>query len=365
MVNMGELFRWDRIGEVPMDRVPLPEKNPERDLLTPGDLLFARQSLVPDGAGKVSIFVGRTEPTTFESHLIRARLNRDVAHPEYFYYLFLSSVGKAMIQPIVTQVAAAGIRGSDLAELRVPVPPLPEQRAIADVLGALDDKIESNRRVAEAARGVARQRFTSLLHRGERRVVLDDIAEFHNRRRRPLSAAQRESMPGDVPYYGATGTFGTVGESLFDEVLVLVGEDGTVLSDAGRPIVQYIWGPAWVNNHAHVLTGRGISNEALLLATERVDVSEWVTGAVQAKLSMGNLRQVSCAVPADSDMQEVELLIQPLFATQRALTDESRTLTSIRDALLPKLVSGQIRVPLSDDVEEQVGHATVALPADA
>ena len=67
MVNMGEIFAHDRIGDVPMDRVPLPRHEEDRFLLKSGDLLFARQSLVRKGAGKCSLFLGASEPVTFES----------------------------------------------------------------------------------------------------------------------------------------------------------------------------------------------------------------------------------------------------------------------------------------------------------
>jgi type I restriction enzyme S subunit len=89
MVNMGELFAHRRLKNVPMDRVPLTEPERQRGfLLAEGDLLFARQSLVLAGAGQCSIFLGDEDPVTFESHVIRVRLDRSRAHPLfYFYYL--------------------------------------------------------------------------------------------------------------------------------------------------------------------------------------------------------------------------------------------------------------------------------------
>jgi len=71
MVNMGELFAHPRLRDAAMDRVPLGDPEAERFLLRPGDLLFARQSLVLEGAGKCSIFLGDDEPVTFESHVTR------------------------------------------------------------------------------------------------------------------------------------------------------------------------------------------------------------------------------------------------------------------------------------------------------
>ncbi len=71
MVNMGELFAYPRLCNAPMDRVPLSELDATRFLLEKGDLLFARQSLVLEGAGKCSSFMNDVEPVTFESHVTR------------------------------------------------------------------------------------------------------------------------------------------------------------------------------------------------------------------------------------------------------------------------------------------------------
>ena len=120
MVNMGELFAHSRIGNVSMERVPLSETESKKYLLKKGDLLFARQSLVYSGAGKCSIFLGASEPITYEGHLIRARLKPSIADPAFYFYFFNSRIGRQTIESIVEQVAAAGIRGSDLAKLSVP-----------------------------------------------------------------------------------------------------------------------------------------------------------------------------------------------------------------------------------------------------
>ena len=163
MVNMGELFAHSRLCNTPMERVPLSESEADRFLLEEGDLLFARQSLVLEGAGKCSVFLSDDEPVTFESHVTRVRLDQEIAHPDYYYYYFQSHDGRSAIRSIVEQGAgASGIRGRDLATLDVYWRPLPEQRAIAHVLGTLDDKIELNRRMNETLEEMARALFKSL-----------------------------------------------------------------------------------------------------------------------------------------------------------------------------------------------------------
>ncbi|MDE0411190.1 MAG: restriction endonuclease subunit S [Gammaproteobacteria bacterium] len=162
MVNMGELFANDRLNIVPMDRVPLDPSREAHFLLHSGDLLFARQSLVLQGAGKCSIFLSNDEPTTFESHVIRVRLDPSRADPLFYYYYWQSHDGRSAIRSIVEQGAgASGIRASDLATLPVVVRPIAEQRAIAHILGTLDDKIELNRRMNETLEAIARSIFKS------------------------------------------------------------------------------------------------------------------------------------------------------------------------------------------------------------
>lgn len=162
MVNMGELFAHPRLRNAHMDRVPMDKIEATRFLLEPGDLLFARQSLVLEGAGKCSIFLGDDEPVTFESHVTRVRLDEEVADPNFYYYYLQSFDGKATIRSIVEQGAgAAGIRGSDLARLQVVWCDLGRQRAIARVLASIDDKIELNRRTCQTLEAIALSVFTS------------------------------------------------------------------------------------------------------------------------------------------------------------------------------------------------------------
>jgi type I restriction enzyme S subunit len=126
MVNMGELFANDRIGDIAMERVPMTDNELEQCALAEGDLLFARQSLVLEGAGKCSYVLEVPEPTTFESHLIRVRLDRNKADPLFYYYLFSSPYSG--ISTIVQQCAQAGIRGSELGNLEVIYPKPEAQR---------------------------------------------------------------------------------------------------------------------------------------------------------------------------------------------------------------------------------------------
>ena len=142
MVNMGELFSNNIINDIYMERVQMNERELKKFLLKKGDLLFARQSLVASGAGKCSIVNNIVEDTTFESHLIRVRLDESKANPLYYYYLFQLPYNP--VKTIVNQCAQAGIRGTELIRVKVPFPTMKEQNRIANALFQYDNLIENN-----------------------------------------------------------------------------------------------------------------------------------------------------------------------------------------------------------------------------
>lgn len=162
MINMGELFKHPRMKNIPMDRVPLNEKERAISMVAPGDLLFARQSLVVEGAGQCSIFIEDDEDVCFESHLIRCRLDKKIASPLFYYYFFSSVIGKQIISAIVEQGAgAAGIRGSDLTNLLVPHIDIKLQNKIVSALDSLDNKIAINQQINQTLEGIAQALFKS------------------------------------------------------------------------------------------------------------------------------------------------------------------------------------------------------------
>lgn len=162
MVNMGEIFSLSFIQNQTMDRVPLTDKEKAATLLQNNDLLFARQSLVRDGAGKCSIFLNDNEPVCFESHIIRVRLNQEVCYPMFYYYFFGSRLGKNTMDKIIEQGAgAAGIRGSDLAKLEVPYIEYSKQKEIADSLYSFDQKIQLNTQINQTLEQIAQSLFKS------------------------------------------------------------------------------------------------------------------------------------------------------------------------------------------------------------
>ena len=159
MINMGEIFAIDRIFDVPMELVPLTDIEEKNAIIKKEDLLFARSSLA-DGAGKCSIFLGN-QKTTFESHIIRVRINKKIANPKFYYYYFNSVGGKNSVYSITEKTAASGIRGSDLTNLLVPFPLKHIQNRIVNQLEILDIKIKNLQKQNKILEQIAQAIFKS------------------------------------------------------------------------------------------------------------------------------------------------------------------------------------------------------------
>lgn len=268
----------------------------------------------------------------------------------YLYYLLkglhLNERHIGTSQPLLTQEILNKI------ECVVPSPSC--QSKIATLLGSLDEKIIYNQKINDNLQQQASTLYgkyfpyavTDDLPAGWRVGTVGEIVEIHDSKRIPLSGAQRAKMEKRIyPYYGAASLMDYVDEYIFDGKYLLLGEDGTVVDDAGYPILQYVWGQFWVNNHAHILTGKlGFNVESLLLLFKRTPVKSIVTGAVQPKISQANLRSIQVVVPPQHELNAFNELIRPLFDQIRQNQDQSKALASLRDALLPKLMSGEIDV---------------------
>jgi type I restriction enzyme S subunit len=144
---MGEIFAHDRIVDIDMELVELNESEKKNYNINENDLIFARQSIIADGAGKCSIVLKVPSLTTFESHIIRVRLNEKEAYPLFYYYFFQSQLGKGILSTIRQQGVQAGIRATDLAKIKVPKPNLSTQKKIAHIIDNYDLLIENNEKI--------------------------------------------------------------------------------------------------------------------------------------------------------------------------------------------------------------------------
>lgn len=275
------------------------------------------------------------------------------ADPLFVYYLL--KYNKDAIEAMGSGTTFKEVSGKTMRAVKVRIPlDVSYQKRIAAVLDSLDTKIENNERINDNLLAQAQTLYKQFfpygvqddLPDGWRIGTVGEIIEIHDSKRIPLSGADRSKMEKKIyPYYGAASPMDLVDNYIFDGKYLLLGEDGTVVDDAGYPILQYVWGQFWVNNHAHILTGRlGYDVESLYMLFKQTPVKSIVTGAVQPKISQANLRSVQVVIPPEHNLREYNDLVEPLFSLFRANEEECKTFTALRDTLLPKLMSGEIDV---------------------
>ncbi len=264
----------------------------------------------------------------------------------------------------ITGSAQPKLNQANLVKIAFKLPPLEIQKDIADYLSVFDDKIEVNRKINENLEQQAQALFKSwfvdfepfkngefveselgMIPKGWRVGTLFDVAEIYDKKRKPLSGKERENMNRVYPYYGATSCMDYVDDYLFDGIYTLIGEDGSVVKENGLPYMQYVWGKFWVNNHAHILQGKnGFSTEMIHVLLSMTNIRHLVTGAVQAKLSQANMQKIILPIPPKEVVDKIRQLIDIIYENKRILEDESRRLSELRDTLLPKLMSGELKV---------------------
>jgi type I restriction enzyme S subunit len=395
IVNMGELFAYPRLGSVPMKRIRLSSDELDRFTLMPGDLLFARRSLVAEGAGKCSIVLALDEPTAFESSIIRARINSEQAYSLYLYYFFNSSIGLYQLETIRRQVAVSGITGSDLVRLEIPLPPLPEQRAIAAILGALDDKIELNRRMSATLEAVARAIFRSWF------VDFDPV----HAKATGTDIGLPESITSLFPIQFATCELGEIPDGWSVGTILEIAD----LLSGGTPstTIEAFWnGPIpWLSakdvNAAQsrfvldtekhisllgvensstkilpklttIVTARGTVGKYCILGRDMAmnqtnyglaakpfaspfwvffclagmveQLKQQAYGTIFDTITTATFRNTRIIIPQPSLHAAFDSVVGPLMSRLLSTQEESRSLTGLRGALLPKLISGQLRV---------------------
>ena len=323
--------------------------------------LLQKDDIIISARGTVGEMAMIPYPMAFNQSCFGIRGN-DKIDNTYLYYLL-----KTKIRDLKKQANGAVFDTITIATFNNIVCDIPEldiQIKIAAQLSEIDDKIAVNRRICENLEAQAQALFKhwfidfapfkngqfveselGMIPEGWRVGSLFDIAEVHDSKRKPLSGMQRAKMEKLYPYYGATEQMDMVDDYIFDGRYVLMGEDGSVVRENGLPYIQYVWGKIWVNNHAHVLTGKnGFTTEMLIPFLTQYNIKGLVTGAVQAKLNQANMAKISLAIPPMSILVNISRLFESLYDTYRNCCTEMVILSTLRDTLLPKLMSGQIKV---------------------
>ena len=378
---------------------PISEENHRKYLLQAGDIVVARTG---NSTGENFLYRGN-EDVVYASYLIRFRIDDKQADPTFIWYNLRSYEWWSFINNSKTGSAQAGANAKILGLFPIKLPPLAEQKAIAAVLGALDDKIELNRRTNEALEAMARALFQSWF------VDFDPVrAKLDGRQPAGLDAETAALFPahfqdsplGSIPQgwgvkplseittlitKGTTPTQDEMARAPDTDAKVnyvranSIEEDGSIIFDKltkiplsvhvrflkrsilqandvlytiagtiGRIATAEDWVlPANTNQAVAIIRPKPTIPSSFLVLTMRHDVFREdlhnnIVHAVQANLSLGMLSKARAVVPPDDVLLKVFKPIADIMSQISANRSQSRTLATLRDTLLPKLLSGEI-----------------------
>ena len=320
-------------------------------ILSPNDIVFARTGA---STGRNYFYDGSDGTFVYAGFLIKFSIDPQKVNPVYVKYYCQSTQYRNWIKSFSTGSTRGNINAQTLGNMDIPLPSKAQQDYLVSVLSPIDKKIKLNQKINDNLQQQAQALYKHYfpysvgdeLPDGWRIGSVGEIIEIHDSKRIPLSGAERAKMEKKTyPYYGAAALMDYVDDYIFDGKYLLLGEDGTVVDEAGYPILQYVWGQFWVNNHAHILTGKlGFNVESLYMLFKQTPVKAIVTGAVQPKISQTNLRSIQVVIPPPKLLTDYNSQIEPLFALLRTNEETNKSLTALRDTLLPKLMSGELDV---------------------
>ena len=175
-------------------------------------------------------------------------------------------------------------------------------------------------------------------------VPLGELCEILDSKRKPVTKSVREK--GDIPYYGATGILDYVADYIFDEKLVLLGEDGAKWN-AGDRSAFIIEGKSWVNNHAHVLRPNRevLLDEWLTYFLVMSDLSDYISGVTVPKLNQGRMREILIPLPTIEEQKKLlhilEQALEHLGQLEKATKQKMLLISELRQVTFKNVFEGK------------------------
>jgi len=348
---------------------------PAEKLLEPLDVLV--NSTGVGTLGRVAQIGSVSAPITADSHVSILRVGVEDVDKKFFGWCIKN------YEPVITSMGEGSTGQTELSrhrlgDLTVSYPPLEEQRRIAAVLGALDDKIELNRKKNRTLEEIAQAIFKSWfidfdgvppedlvdselgpIPKGWKVDALDEVADYLNG-----TACQKYPAPSDEPSLPVIKirelNQGVTKDS--DRATVAIPDkwriaDGDVLFSWSGSLIVKVWtgGPGALNQHLFKVTSETHPRWLYLMWT-RHHLREFQRIAADKATTMGHIKrrhltEAKCVIPPAGTSEKANTLLGPLVERQVVNDLESRTLAALRDTLLPKLISGELRVPKTEELE--------------
>lgn len=304
-----------------------------------GDIVYSRRgdverrAFVRDGnegwlcgTGCLRVRLGTSADSRFMSYYL--------GHPDVRGWIVRHAVGATM----------PNLNTSILAALPVTLPPPSTQRSIAMVLGTIDDKIAVNDQTARTAFEIAASRYKQLASRAVSSMTIGDVIDLKYGKALPTA----DRISGDVPVYGSGGITGFHNEALVSGPGVVIGRKGTVGS-----VYWSEEGFFPIDTTFYVVSKYDIPMEYAFFLLRSLGLGAMNADSAVPGLNRSGALALPVRVPDESDLRTFYSVVRPMFALRQVLAAESTALAELRDALLPRLILGQIRPGDAENTVEE------------
>ena len=351
-----------------------------------GDLIFTRSSEVLEDVGRSNVYEDDA-CAMFGGFVIRGR-PRTKHDSEFINYLLKDSSHRNRIIAKGAGAQHYNIGQNGLAKVLVSLPPLHEQKKIAETLSDVDELLAAMTTLIEKKRAIKQGAMQELLT-GKKRLPgfggkcrqesletedfnaeaqrrrgseckmtevglipmdwevkrLGEICDILDNRRIPLNDSQRKSGP--YPYCGANGVVAYIDRYIYDEDVILIAEDGGNFEDfATKQIAYQMSGKFWVNNHAHVLVAKeGFSQSYIFFQLEHKDITDVISGGTRAKLTRGQLEGLIIVLPPFlAEQKAIAEVLSDMDAEISELEAQKAKFESIKQGMMQELLTGKTRL---------------------
>lgn len=333
---------------------PITESNFEKYRLHPGDIVIARTGATT--GANYTVKLGDPKNVVYASYLIRYQINNEKAFPFYIGHILRSSSWKDYVSAIAGGSAQPGANAKQLGSFEINLPPLPEQKAIAEVLSSLDDKIDllhrQNQTLEAMAETLFRQWFVEEANESWEERPLSGIATFLNglacQKFPPKNAIDklpvlkiRELKDG----FTANSDWAT---TEVDEKYLVA--NGDIIFSWSASLLVKIWdgGDCVLNQHLFKVTSEEFPKWFYYL-WNKYHLDQFIAIAKAHATTMGHIKrgdldEAMVFVPSKVEMEKMDKTFEPMIDKIIANNKQLSVLVNLRETLLPKLMSGEVRV---------------------
>src|SRR5690625_2625089 len=304
-----------------------------------GDTLMARITPSLEN-GKISFvdILDEDEIGYGSTEYIVLRAKDNISDKHFLYYLAVSpTIRFTAIKSMTGSSGRQRVQTDVVKEHVFDAPELPEQRAIASVLSSLDDKIDllhrQNQTLEQMAETLFRQWFVEEADEGWEEGVLGDLVEVK------YGKDHKKLPDGGIPVYGSGGLMRNAEKSLYEGESVLIPRKGTLNN------VMYVNEAFWtVDTMFYTIMKREHLAKFVYQFIKQKDLVSMNVGSAVPSMTTAVLNNIPIEIPPDDLLEQFDNIVTEFYTKIKSNQTQIRTLTALRDTLLPKLMSGEVRV---------------------